>query len=183
MRIDVPVHRAHDPYGFATEALAPGIMSAAAGFSKAVYRDSKLSLREFEGARARTAEINGCLICQSFRAERDLGGMFAGTSRGTVVDNGPAPDEAFYRAVSEWRTSPLYSDRERLAIEFAERFGTEPKALAEDETFWEKARVAFGDAEIADLAHSVAAWVGLGRVAHVLGFDEVCLPFAAEAAE
>jgi alkylhydroperoxidase family enzyme len=108
--------------------------------------------------------------------------MFSGTgTRGTVVDNGPAPDEAFYAAVTEWRTSPIYSNRERLAIEFAERFGTEPKSLASDEEFWAKARAAFTDAEIADLANSVAAWVGLGRVAHVLGFDEVCLPFTAQA--
>lgn len=183
MRIDVPVHRAHDPYGFATEALAPEIMSAGGAFSHAVYKHSRLSLREFEGARARTAQINGCVICQNFRAARDLGGMFAGTTRGTVADNGPAPDEAFYQQVADWRTSPLYSERERLTIEFAERFGTEPQSLAEDETFWEKARAAFDDAEIADLAHSVAAWVGLGRVAHVLGFDQVCLPFTAEAAE
>lgn len=184
MRIDVPAERGHDPYGFATEHLAPEIMSAGAAFSKAVYQYSKLSLREFEGARARTAEINGCIICQQFRAARDLGGMFAGTgTRGTVVDNGPAPDEAFYAAVSDWRTATIYSEREALAIGFAERFGTEPKALADDNAFWGRMRSAFSDAEIADLANSVAAWVGLGRVAHVLGFDEVCLPFTAEAAE
>jgi len=184
MRIDVPAAQAHDPYGFATENLAPEIMRAGGVFSAAVYRHSKLSLREFEGARARTAELNGCVICQQFRAARDLGGMFSGTgTRGTVAENGPAPDEAYYAAVLDWRTSPIFSDRERLAIEFAERFGTEPKSLASDETFWAKARAAFTDAEIADLANSVACWVGLGRVAHVLGFDEVCLPFTAEAAE
>jgi alkylhydroperoxidase family enzyme len=184
MRIDVPTARGHDPYGYATEQLAPEIMSAGAAFSKAVYQHSRLSLREFEGARARTAEINGCVICQRFRAARDLGGMFSGSgTRGTVADNGPAPDKAFYAAVTEWRTATLFSPREALAIEFAERFGIEPKALASDEAFWSRMRGAYSDAEIADLANCVAAWVGLGRVAHVLGFDEVCLPFAAEAAE
>lgn len=39
-------------------------MRSAADFSKAVYTKSKLSLPEFEAARARTAEINGCLVCQ-----------------------------------------------------------------------------------------------------------------------
>lgn len=184
MRIDVPAERGHDPYGYATEHLAPEIMSAGAAFSKAVYQHSRLSLREFEGARARTAELNGCIVCQRFRAARDLGGMFSGSgTRGTVVDNGPAPDEAFYEAVNDWRTSALFSERERLAIEFAERFGIEPKALAADETFWTRMRAGYTDAEIADLANCVAAWVGLGRVAHVVGFDEVCLPFTAEAAE
>lgn len=159
-------------------------MAAAAAFSKAVYRHSRLSLREFEAARARTADINGCIICQQFRASRDLGGMFAGTgTRGTVVDNGPAPDEAFYAEVNDWRNSGMFSQREALAIEFAERFGTEPKALAADEIFWQRMRASFSNADIADLTNSAAAWVGLGRVAHVLGFDELCLLVEADAGE
>lgn len=185
IRIDVPAAQAHDPYGFAGATHAREIMAAAAGFSKAVYTHSRLSLREFEGARARTAEINGCIVCQAFRAARDAPAMFAASGTRPphlVSDNGPAPDEAFYAAVKDWRTAPLFSDRERLAIEFAERFANEPKALASDESFWTRMRAAFEDGEIVDLAHSVAAWVGLGRVAHVLGFDTVCLPFSAEAA-
>lgn len=186
IRIDVPAEQAHDPYGFAGANHAREIMAAAGNFSKTVYSHSRLSLREFEGARARTAEINGCLVCQAFRAARDTPAMFAANGvrpPHLVSDNGPAPDEAFYAAVGAWRTSPLFSDRERLAIEFAERFAEEPKALASDEAFWARARAMFDDGEIVDLAHSVAAWVGLGRVAHVLGFDTVCLPFtAAEAA-
>lgn len=183
MRIEVPAERAHDPYGYAAEKLAPEIMGAGGAFALAVYRHSRLSLREFEGARARTAEINGCVICQQFRAARDLGGMFAASgmrAEGTVADNGPAPDEDFYAAIADWRNSTLFSTREALAIEFAERFGTDPKGLASDERFWVRMRANYRDAEIADLANCVAAWVGLGRVAHVLGFDEVCLPLAAE---
>lgn len=183
MRVEVPAERAHDPYGYAAEKLAPEIMGAGGAFAFAVYRHSRLSLREFEGARARTAEINGCIICQQFRAARDLGSMFAANgirAEGTVAANGPAPDEDFYAAVADWRGSTLFSAREALAIEFAERFGTDPKGLASDEAFWTRMRANYRDAEIADLANCVAAWVGLGRVAHVLGFDEVCLPLAAE---
>jgi alkylhydroperoxidase family enzyme len=177
MRLDVPVEEGHDPYGFAARNLAPDIMQAGGEFSRAVYQYSKLSLREFEGARMRLAEINGCMICQKFRAANDLGGVFSGTDvRDTVVNNGPAPDEAFYDSILEWRTSPIYSDRERLTIEFAERFALEPKVLAADEEFWARFRAQFSDAETADLANCAAAWMGLGRVAHVLGFDEVCLP-------
>lgn len=187
LRIDVPEADAHDPYGFSGRTHAREIMAAAGGFSKAVYQHSSLSLREFEGARARTAEINGCVICQQFRAARDAASMFAanGVRPDKIVsDNGPAPDEAFYAAVADWRTSGLFSPRERMAIEFAERFAEEPKVLAADEDFWQRAHGVFSDGEIVDLAHCVAAWVGLGRVAHVLGFDSVCLPFGqpAEAA-
>lgn len=179
MRIDVPYDQGHDPYGYASRTLAPDIMGAAAGFSQATYRHSQLSLREFEAARARTAEINGCFICQNFRAARDLPALLTGQGvdcAGTIAERGETPDEAFYAGVAEWRTSPLYSAREKLAIAFAERFAEEPKLLARDEGFWEQMRDAFTDAEIVDLAHCVAGWVGLGRVAHVLGFDTVCLP-------
>ena len=181
IRIDLPEQDAADPYGYASRNHAREIMAAAGGFSKAVYQHSLLSLREFEGARSHTAQINGCVICQQFRAARDAQSMFAASGQRpahTVVDNGPAPDEDFYAAVENWRTSPLFSPRERTAIEFAERFAEEPKVIAEDEDFWARAHALFSDEEIVDLAHSVAAWVGLGRVAHVLGFDSVCLPFA-----
>jgi alkylhydroperoxidase family enzyme len=181
IRIDVPAADAHDPYGFAGRTHATAIMAAAGDFSKTVYQRSSLSLREFEGARARTAEINGCIVCQQFRAARDAAAMFAANGvrpEHLISDNGPAPDEDFYAAVSEWRSSPLFSPRERITIEFAERFAEEPKAIADDEDFWARAHAQFSDGEIVDLAHCVAAWVGLGRVAHVLGFDSVCLPFA-----
>jgi len=189
MRIEVPADRAHEPYNYAAENHAREIMAAGGAFSHAVYRHSRLSLREFEGARARTAQINGCIICQQFRAARDLSSMFAANgvrTDSTVADHGPAPDEAFYASVADWRTSSIYSPREKLTIQFAERFGTEPQSLAADEDFWSEMKANFDDGEIVDLAHCVAAWVGLGRVAHVLGFDTVCLPFTnatAEAAE
>jgi len=181
IRIAIPADQGHDPYGFAARNHARTIMAAADAFSKAVYRDSILTLREFEGARSRIAQINGCIICQQFGAARDASAMFAATGQRAdhlVIDNGPAPDEAFYAEVESWREAKVFSDRERLAIEFAERFAQEPKVLAQDEEFWPRAHALFSDAEIVDLSHCVAAWVGLGRIAHVLGFDSVCMPFA-----
>src|SRR3990167_5735111 len=71
LRISVPAEAASDPYGHAARTHAREIMAAAAGFSFAVYRETRLSLREFEAARMRTAQINGCMICQDFRAARD----------------------------------------------------------------------------------------------------------------
>lgn len=180
IRIDVPDAEAANPYGFASRVHGGTIMAAAGEFSKAVYLNSVLSLREFEGARSRIAQINGCIICQQFRAAKDAPAMYAANGvrpDKLITDNGPAPDEAFYAAVDQWRTSPLFSDRERTAIEFAERFAEEPKVIADDEDFWRRAHALFSDAEIVDLAHCVAAWMGLGRVAHVLGFDSVCLAF------
>ncbi|MDD3797960.1 MAG: carboxymuconolactone decarboxylase family protein [Novosphingobium sp.] len=185
LRITLPDGEGSDPYSFAARTYATEIMAAADKFSKAVYQHSMLTLREFEGARLRIAQINGCIVCQGFRAARDARSMFAATGlrpAHMVSDNGPAPDEEFYDAVEDWRNAGVFSPRERLAIEYAERFAEEPKVLAEDEGFWERAHALFSDAELVDLSHCVAAWMGLGRIAHVLGFDSVCLPFA-EAAE
>jgi len=178
VRIAVPDTQANDPYGFASRTHATTMMAAAGEFSRAVYRDSRLSLREFEGARMRTAQLNGCQICRDFRAARDAPAMFkvpGETQPRTVIDNGPAPEEEFYDQVARWRSSGVFSDRERLAIEFAERFAEQPKVLSQDEAFWARMHACFTDADIVDLAHCVAAWIGLGRVAHVLGFDTVCL--------
>lgn len=178
-RITVPTGHESNPYAFAAGTHAKPIMAAAAQFAAAVYCETALSLREFEGARMRTAQLNGCIICQGFRAARDAADAFSvdGTApRQIVSNNGPAPEEAFYAAVEHWRDPAAgdFSERERLAIEFAERFAVEPKVLSADEDFWARMHAAFSDGEIVDLAHCVAAWVGLGRVAHVLGFDSVC---------
>lgn len=187
LKITIPDEQAHDPFGFAARNYATGIMAAAGGFSRAVYCESQLSLREFEGARMRTAQLNGCAICQDFRSERDAKPMYSvnGETPATMVTgNGPAPDEAFFASIADWQTATVFSPRERLAIEFAERFATEPKVLSADADFWVRMHDNFSDGEIVDLAHCTAAWMGLGRVAHVLGFDSVCLFLPAqEAAE
>ena len=46
--------------------------------------------------------------------------------------------------------------------------------LAADEAFWGDVRTHLTDAEIVDLAYCTACWIGLGRVAHVLGSDTAC---------
>ncbi len=126
----------------------------------------------FEAARARTAEINGCRLCQNFRASRDLPRLYQGAH--TVAENGPAPDAAFYAEVSRWRTSALYDERETIAIEYAERLGQDPHGLPHDEEFWGRAKAAFTDAELVDLSFCIACWMGQGRVLHAMGMDDVC---------
>lgn len=177
MRIDMPPEHQANPFPYVAEHYAPKIVAAGVAFSKAGYQHSKLSLREFEGARARTAEINGCQICQNFRAERDLAGYFTafgGDVEKSVAAHGPAPSEAFYRNVSNWRDFPHFSERERLAIAYAEGLGLDPQGIASDEAFWKRLKAVFSDAEIVDLSYCIACWMGLGRVGHALGMDRVC---------
>jgi alkylhydroperoxidase family enzyme len=173
-RIAIPDDHAPYPLGYAAH-LAPEMTAALVALSNTPYQHTVLTLREFEAARARVAEINGCRVCRTFRVAQDLPGYLTSLGEetaGAVHTHGPAPDEAFYRDVAEWRTSPLYGEREKLAIEFAERFCETPDALGYDDAFWSRARACFSDQEIYHLTVTVAAFVAAGRVVHVLGFDE-----------
>jgi alkylhydroperoxidase family enzyme len=177
MRIDMPPECRDNPIPHLSSVYAKEIVSAGVAFSKAGYQSSKLSLREFEGARARTAEINGCQVCQTFRAGRDLAGYFdafGGVARESVLARGAAPDEAFYKNVSQWRDFPHFTERERVAIAYAEGLGLDPHGIAADEGFWRRANAVFSDDEIVDLSYCIACWMGLGRVTHALGMDTVC---------
>ena len=175
--LDIPAEQINTPGTFAFGHYVPEIAEAAFAYSRSVYLHSCLSHREFEGARIRTAQINGCRACQSWRGARDTPAyLAAGGNLGahSIVDNGPAPDDAFYDAVTDWRNSPVFSPRERLAIAFAEGMGLEPQVLSADAEFWVQARQLFSNQEILDLTLSIGSWMALGRAMHVLGFDTIC---------
>jgi alkylhydroperoxidase family enzyme len=81
-------------------------------------------------------------------------------------------NEEDYEAVAEWRTSDRYSDREKVAIEYAELFVTDHRAL--DDDFWVRFRSHWGDEEIIDLSVCVASFLGLGRMTQVLAPTHAC---------
>ncbi len=177
-QLDVPDDEMLDALSYAARTYAPEVGSAAVAYAKAVYQSSRLPLRILEAARYRTALINGCTICKSMRAARDINGYLEAVggdaSRSIVARGGEAPDEAFYSAVEDWRDASLFSAREQLAIEFAEKMGETPKDLAGDDVFWARMHQAYSQAEIMDLTLCVGAWMALGRTVHVLGLDAVC---------
>jgi alkylhydroperoxidase family enzyme len=177
MRIHIPASAQANPVGYMVQNFRPVLGAAHMNFSRATYQ-SKLTLREFEAARNRTAAINGCIICQAMRASRGSGEEWlralGDANVQTVLDRGPVPDEAFYAAVAEWRESPVFSDRERIAIEYADKLGLDPHGLARDEDFWRRFKSLYRDDEIVDLSHCIACFMGLGRIAHALGVDNVC---------
>ena len=177
-RVHVPEAHAHDPLGYVWTNYAAEISKAAAGYSLKVYETSKLSMREMEAARMRTAQINGCKLCLSLRAERDLAGHVerSGGDVGMLAkrDNS-APDEAFYAEVANWKNSKVFSPREKLAIEYADRLGQAPQSMDEDEEFWANMHQHFSDEEIVDMTLSIGSWMALGRFAHVLHLDGMCM--------
>ncbi|OBJ02630.1 carboxymuconolactone decarboxylase [Mycobacterium sp. 1165196.3] len=138
---------------------SPDIGGALGGFSQAVYTKNRLPIRTRELARAVIAHRNECVVCVNTRDE-----------------DGPAAgvDEELYDHVHEWRTWPGYSEQERLAAEFADRFATEHTALRDDEDFWSRCAAHFSDELLADLALSCALWVGMGRVLRTLDIGQAC---------
>jgi len=115
-------------------------------------------VRVWEAARIRIAQLNECPVCLSFRAA-------------SVKEQGV--DEDFYAHVADHDTSTLYSEPERLAIAYAERFAIDHLAI--DDAFFDRLRSVFTDAEILDLTICLAAFLGLGRLLRVLGIDETSL--------
>ncbi len=137
--------------------LRPEFAEAAEHFNHVINSFSILPVRESEAARARMAHINQCEPCSEAR-------VVDGQSYGL--------DEAFYAGLDSKETRHAYSARERLAIEFAERFDAGKDAF--DEQFWSEMRLNFSSAEILDLAMSVAKWLAFGRMNAVFDLVPLC---------
>ena len=155
MLIDVPEGK--DPITYVWGELVPHIGPAAARFSGAVYAHSSLALREFEAARLRIAQINGCLFCQDWRTERD----------------GEKVEGTFDQAVHEWRTTDAFDERTRLAAEYAELYATDHHSI--DDAFWQRMLAEYDQREIVELSMCLGSWLAFGRLNRVLGLDAVCV--------
>ena len=81
-------------------------------------------------------------------------------------------DEELYAHVHEWSTWTGYAERERLAVEYAERFALDHESI--DADFFRRLRTVFTDDEIVDLGISVGSWLAYGRLTRVLGLDRAC---------
>ena len=155
MIIDVPEGK--HPIMYVWGELVPGIGPAAVDFSQAVYDHSTLGLPEFEAARLRTAQINGCVFCNDWRTERD----------------GEKVGEGFAEAVAEWRTTDALDERAKLAAEYAERYALDHHGI--DDEFWGRFRAVYSDNELVELTMCLGSWIAFGRLNRVLGLDTACV--------
>ena len=155
MIIDVPEDK--DPILYVWGEMVPGIGPAASRFGASVYEHTTLGLREFEAARLRIAQINGCLFCQDWRTERD----------------GATVEETFAGAVEAWRTTRDFDERTRLAAEYAERYAVDHHSL--DAGFWTRMKTHYTDREIVELTMCLGSWLAFGRLNRVLGLDTACV--------
>jgi len=160
-RISVPADR--DPLIHLWTERAVPLTSAAGALSDAVYRNSSLPLREFEAARVRIAQINDCQLCLDWRTARDV------PSRGADPDAVPAE---LYQKVGTDPGWEGFTERERLAAEFAERYALDHQRM--DEDLWRRLHDAFSDDELVDLAVCVGSWLAFGRLNRVFDVDGAC---------
>ena len=152
--IDVPDGK--DPIFYVWGEMVPGIGVAASRFAQSVYEHTTLGLREFEAARLRIAQINGCLFCQDWRTEMD----------------GQKVEASFADAVEAWRTTDAFDDRTRLAAEYAERFAIDHHGIGAD--LWTRMHAHYSQQEIVELSMCLGSWIAFGRLNHVLGLDANC---------
>jgi AhpD family alkylhydroperoxidase len=138
-------------------ALRPELGGMVERMIRGAYQQSILPAAEREVARMRIAQLNDCVACADFRAP-------------SVQEAGVAPE--LYDNVASYRDYPGYTTRQRLAIEYAERFVTAHDEI--DDEFVASLRANFTDAEILDLTLCVAVYLGLGRTLAVLGVDQSC---------
>ena len=154
-RIDVP----DGPGGEAAMiwSLRPELGGMVQRMIRGAYEQSVIPADERELARMRIAELNDCSACGDFRAD-------------SVREAGIS--EELYANVSHWATYPGYTARQRVAIEYAERFATAHDQI--DDALFTRLRAVFTDAEVLDLTLCVAVFLGLGRTLNVLGVDQAC---------
>ena len=124
---------------------------------RGAYQESIVPAEERELARMRIAQINDCVACSDFRAP-------------SVLETGIAAE--LYENVASYATYPGYTPRQRLAIEYAERFARDHVSI--DDSFFARLRGLFTDEEVLDLTLCIAVFLGLGRSLTVLGVDQSC---------
>jgi alkylhydroperoxidase family enzyme len=161
-RIDVPADR--DPLLYLWTERAKALTAPAGAFSGAVYAQSSLPLREFEVARATIARINDCVLCLGWRSARDV------PERAAAGEE--VPEELYQHVVAGDLAWEGFSERERLAGEFAERFATDHRNM--DDTLWARLHDAFTDDELVELALCVGSWIAFGRLNRVFDVDGGC---------
>jgi alkylhydroperoxidase family enzyme len=171
-RIDVPADR--DPLVYLWTERAPDLTATAGAFSDAVYRKSTLPIRELEAARIRIAQINDCTLCLGWRTARDV------PDRAANLDEDGRPvevPEEFYANVGTNPDWDGFSERERLAAEFADRFATDHLGI--DDALWARLHAAYSDDELVELALCVGSWIAFGRLNRVFDVDGGCrIPLA-----
>lgn len=128
--------------------VAPGALEAMMGLENYVG-ESGLEASLLELVRLRTSQINGCAYCVDMHTKD---ARAAGES-----------EQRLY-ALSVWRETPFFDDRERAALAWTEAVTEIGRAGVSDELYG-RAREHFTEKELVDLTLAVVAINGWNRIA------------------
>ncbi len=135
----------------------PDMGGAMAVLADAIYSKSNLDIRVREAIRMRIAQINQCQVCLNFRFPE-------------LVDAGI--DETFYTQVESWQDSQSLKPKEKLGIQYAERFIADHLAI--DDAFFDQLKTSFSNQEIYEMTVTIAGLLANGRVMQVLQVEQSC---------
>ncbi len=132
----------------------PEMARGAIGFGAAIAMNRTLPERLVELVRLRVAFHNQCRSCMAIRYS---------SAADTFTEDDVCSLEKPAEAVN-------LDAREKLAIDFGERFAT--NHLSIDDAYFEKLKAEFTEAEIIELMLHCALYVGMGRLAALLDMTE-----------
>lgn len=115
-----------------------------------------LDPRVKELCRLRIAELNGCRTCAAARYAPER----VPEEEATSLVGGTGPE--------------TLSERERLAVEYAERLALRHHDI--DDAFVARLREEFGEAEFLELSMMIGQYIGFGRVLATLQLETVACP-------
>jgi AhpD family alkylhydroperoxidase len=129
------------------KALAPDANAALLAFTKAASARG-LDKTLLELVKIRASQINGCAFCLQ---------MHLDDARKLAID------EVKLNLVVAWREAPVFSERERAALGWAEALTLLPQGVSDE--VYAAARAVFSEQELADLSTAIIAinaWNRLG---------------------
>lgn len=134
----------------------PELRDAFVALNVAIH-ESPLDPRLHELVRMRVAELNACTYCLAWRSQaaREAG----------VTD-------ALLARVSRFADDPDFTEAERGALEYTERF-CGPSTSIDDELV-DRLRVLLGDDGLVELTMAIGKYMAFGRFMQVLQLDQSC---------
>ena len=131
------------------KSVAPGAYRAMAGL-EAYLRECSLEKPLRELVKLKASQINGCAFCIDMHSKD--------------ARAGGETEQRLY-ALSAWRETPFFSDRERAALAWTEAVTMVGQTHVPDEVY-EQARAHFEEKELVDLTLAVQIQAAVANVAH-----------------
>jgi AhpD family alkylhydroperoxidase len=136
--------------------LRPDFAKAVGGMETAVW-GSNLDWRLHELVRMQVAIINQCTVCLGWRTPQ--------ATEAGVTDE-------LLEGVATYRTFPDFTEGERAALEYTERFCTDSANI--DDGLLDRLSEHYASDEIVELTLVIGKYMSMGRFMQVLGLDQTC---------